>query len=359
MAVISRYLLREFFGVLIPIILAFVTLYLIIDFFDRIDFLLRYDAAPMAALRYFAFKVPLILTQMIPPAVIAALLIALGTLSRHNEVTALRASGVSLAQIASPLLAAAVILSLAVLAWNETIVPYSTRLHEQVDVVEIRKRTLRGILSDRQIWYHGREGFYNIDHVDAKRGALFGLTIYRTDRPSFGLRSVVQVQEAQWTGTGWKTVGAVERSTSADGEVTSRPLAADRVVIPESLDDFLEVHREPEELSYLGLRSWIRDLGSKGIDASEYLVDLHLKLAVPFATLVLACIGIPLAGRLQLHPSLAATLGSGIILGFGYWVVLALTRSLGQSGALPATVAAWAANAIYLLLGALLFLRSE
>jgi lipopolysaccharide export system permease protein len=359
MAVISRYLLREFFGILVPIILAFVALYLIIDFFDRLDFLLRYEAQPMAALRYFAFKVPLILTQIIPPAVIAALLIALGTLARRNEVTALRASGVSLAQIASPLLVAALLLSLAVLAWNETVVPYSTRLHEQVDVVEIRKHTLRGILSDRQIWYHGREGFYNIDHVDAKRGTLFGLTIYRTDHSSFGLRSVVQVKEAQWTGRGWRTVGAVERRTGSDGELTSHPLAADRIVISESMDDFLEVHREPEELSYRELRSWIRDLGRKGIDASEYLVDLHLKLAVPFAALVLACVGIPLAGRLQLHPSLAATLGTGIVLGFGYWVILALTRSLGQSGALPATLAAWAANGIYLLLGALLFLRSE
>jgi lipopolysaccharide export system permease protein len=134
---------------------------------------------------------------------------------------------------------------------------------------------------------------------------------------------------------------------------------AAHLAIPETLDDFLEVQREPEELSFSQLRDRIDSLTRKGIDASHYLVDLHLKLALPFASALLALVAVPIGGRLRRHPSVAAIIGLGTAVGFCYWVVLALAMSLGQSGAIPPLPAAWVANAIYALLGAVLFLWSE
>jgi lipopolysaccharide export system permease protein len=357
-SVTSRYFIREFLGMLVPIMLAFVILYLIVDFFDRLDILLKNHATPVSALRYFLFKIPLIVTQIMPPAVLAALLLSLGMLSRRNEIIALRASGVSLVQTALPLLALAALISVATLAWNEMVVPYCTREYQYVNNVEIRKRPQRGILSDREIWYHGADGYYNIAHIDPRRQTLYGLTIFQTDS-AFDLRSVIEVASARWTGTGWVSSGATERTVGSDGEIVTQPLPSDQNVIHETLNDFLEVHRDAEELSYLALRQRIQELARKGIDASSYLVDLNMKLAVPFTTLVLACVAIPIAGRARRHPSVAAIVGTGLIVGFAYWVVLALTNALGQSSVLPPLVAAWATNVIFLLLGVALFLSNE
>jgi lipopolysaccharide export system permease protein len=356
--VTSRYLLREFLVLFLPIVLAFVLLYLLVDFFDRLDGLLKNHATAWAALRYFLFKIPLIVTQTLPPAALAAMLISLGMLARRNEITALRASGVSLLQTAAPLLMFAVLICLGALAWNETVVPYCTRQSEYINIVEIRKRPLRGILNEREVWYHGANGFYNIDNVDSRRGTLFGLRIYRTD-PAFNLVSIVEVPTARWTPSGWVASHATEHAIGPNGEVLTRQLSADQVHIPETMNDFLEVHREPEELSYSDLHQRIQELTRKGIDASSYLVDLNLKLAVPFTTFVLACVAVPLAGRIQRHASIAATVGTGFAIGFAYWVTLALANSLGQSGVLPAVVAAWTANVIFLLAGVGLFLSSE
>jgi lipopolysaccharide export system permease protein len=358
LSVASRYVLREFIGMLVPILSAFVMLYLIVDFFDRLDILLKNHATAAAVVRYFAFKIPLILTQITPPAVLAAILLSLGMLSRRNEIIALRASGVSLIQTGVPLLGLAALLSLATLVWNETVVPYCTREYQYVNNVEIRKREPRGILSDREIWYHGADGFYNIEHVDPRNETLFGLTIYRTDT-DFDLRRVIQIASTRWTGSAWVNVGAVERTAGADGGLTTRAVPPDEQVIHETPNDFLEVRREPEELSYAELRQRIQELARKGIDASSYLVDLNMKLAVPFTTLVLAVVAIPLAGRVQRHPSVAAIVGIGLVIGFAYWVVLALTNSLGESGVLPAVVSAWLANVTFLLLGVALFLNND
>jgi lipopolysaccharide export system permease protein len=357
-SVTSRYLIRECLSILLLVILMFLALYLIVDFFERLDLLLRNHAAPISAVRYFAFKIPLMVTQIMPPAVLAAVLLSLGMLSRRNEIIALRASGVSLVQTAFPLLVLAAALSIGTLLWNETVVPYCTRAYQDVNHIEIRKQPQRGVLSQREIWYHGIDGFYNIDEIEPRSKMLLGLTIYRTG-PDFNLRSIIEVPSARWNGSSWVTSGAVEHSITADGQIVSRQLAPDELVLHETLHDFLEVHREPDELSYLELRRRIDDLSSKGIDASSYLVDLNMKLAVPFIALVLASVAVPLAGRVQRHPSLAAIVGLGLSLGFVYWVLLALSNALGESGVLPAVVSAWAASAIFLLFAGVLFLSSE
>ena len=355
---VSRYLLREFVGLFVPIVAGFVLLYVLVDFFDRLDVLLKHNATLGQTGRYFVFKMPLVLSQIVPPAVLTALILTLGLLSRRNEIIALRASGVSLGQMALPLLAAAAVISVAVLAWSEAVVPYSTRQFEHINNVEIRKREMKGLLSDREIWYHGAEGFYNIDYVDARRATVFGLTVYKTDR-ALRLQTITQIASARWSEGRWITTSATVRRVAADGTITTEVVPPEDVVIRESLADFLEVHREPEELSYLALRQRIHQLRRKGIDASNYFVDLQMKLAVPCTAFVLACVAVPLAGRVRRHPSVAATLGIGILVGFAYWVLLALTRSLGQAGALPPLVAAWAANGIYLLLGCGLLLSRE
>lgn len=355
--VVNRYLARQFLSLLVPILAAFVLLYIIIDLFDRLDILLRHDASLSASIRYFLFKIPLMLTQITPPAVITAALLTYGMLGRRNEIIAFRSGGVSLLQTALPVLVLSLVISAAALVWNETVVPYASRKFQYVNNIEIRKRALRGVLSERAIWFHGGDGFYHIDYVDRGQQAIFDVTIYRLDS-RFRLRSVIHVARADWRDGRWHTTDAIEYAmTDASGPGT--PVPVDSLHISESLDDFLEVQREPEELSFTALRERINDLARKGIDASHYLVDLYLKLALPFASCVLAVVAVPIAGRLRRHPSIAAIVGIGTAVGFGYWVVLGLSTSLGQTGALPPLVAAWAANGVYLLLGTALFLSSD
>jgi len=354
----SRYVVREFLGLLGPILAAFVLLFVIIDFFERLRTFLEYHATVVATLKYFLFKIPLMVTFVLPPAVVAAMLVSLGMLSRRNEIIAFRAGGISLLQTAVPLLGTTAVISLAALVWNETVVPYSAQRFQYVNVVEIKKQRQKGILSERNIWYHGANGFYSIDHLDPRRETLAGLTVYQT-APDFGIRTIIEAPSGHWTGTAWELTDAVERTVTADGDVTTRPVDAGTIVVPESLGDFLDVHREPEELSYLALRRRVMALSRKGIDPSTFLVDLHLKLAVPFMSLVLAAVAIPIAGRVSRHPSLAGTVGVGFAVGFVYWIVLGLANSLGVSGALPPLIAAWAANAIFTLVAVALFLFTE
>jgi len=103
----------------------------------------------------------------------------------------------------------------------------------------------------------------------------------------------------------------------------------------------------------------MKDLRRKGVDTSESAVDLHLKLALPAASLVMMLLAVPLASAGTRLTSFASSLGLGFGVGFSYFVLVAFARALGQSGALPAVVAAWAANLLFALVGGFYLLGAD
>lgn len=355
--ILSRYLVTEFLRVLWLCLFSFVVIYLIVDFFDRFDDFLRHRAAVGAMIRYFVFKIPLVLSQVMPVAVLASMLLSLGGFSRNNEITAMRAGGVSALQLVTPLLGACLVISVLSFLWNETVVPRFSRKASTINTVEIKKKRVPGILGDREIWTHGQDGFYNIASFDARKKILFGLTLYSVDS-EFRLGGILEIPKVVWDGSQWVYRRGLQRQFLPNGDVDTVPVEGGVLGLHEKPDDLMAAHRDAEEFDYAELSKLVDDLHRKGIDSTEYLVDLRLKASVPFIATVMALVAIPLGIRNLRHTSLAANIGAGLAIGFSFWVVLALSVSLGHSGALPPLVAAWLANAVFSGIGAFLMLEN-
>jgi lipopolysaccharide export system permease protein len=355
--IVSRHLVREFLWAFCLTLAAFVAIYLVAEFFDRFDSFLRHDASAGAIIRYFLFKIPLVVTQVTPIAVLAGGLVGLGLLARQQEFVALRACGVSAWQIMAPLFLLSAVLSVAVFAWNEIVVPGSARRWHLIENAEIKKRAMASIFMGREVWYHGRAGFYNIDRVSVGRRTLYGLTIYQVSG-EFRPTRLIEADAVTWDGTRWVFTGARMRRLQTPGEQMVSGLPPG-FTLPETLEDFRVASIEPEELSYGMLRRQIRELRRRGVDTSESLVDLHLKLALPAASLIMMLLAVPLAARGSRLTSPATSIGLGFVVGFSYFVLVAFTRALGQSGALPAPLAAWTANLVFALVGGYFVLGAD
>ena len=356
--VVSRYVLREFLRLFGLCMLGFLLIYVLVDFFDRLDTYLKYHAGVGTVLRYFLFKMPLIITQLTPVATLGGVLLGLGLMARHNELTALRASGVSTLQIARPLLLAAVALGAGILLCSELVVPHCSERSRRIEMVEIRNKPLKAVLNDHAIWFHGKAGIYSIEHFDARQEALVGLTVYEFT-PGFELTRLIEIPTAQWRQGRWILASPLERSFDAAGNIVMRRLGPADFTLPDEPQDLQVMEKDPEELSFRRLRNRIHELSRKGIDTTESRVDLHLKLALPVVPLAMVLIGVPLAARNPRRRPLATSIGIGLVVGFSYWVLLALTVSLGHGGAMPPVLAAWTANGVFAVLGAFLFLGSE
>lgn len=355
--VLGRYLCREFARTFLLTLVAFCAIYVVADFFDRFDTYIRNDVTLIAIARSVIYRLPLVVTQVMPVAVLAGGLIGLGLLARSNEFVALRACGVSLWQILTPLMALSLLLGVAIFVWNETIVPTTAQRWHYNWNREIRKRRAETLFTGREVWYRGKGGFYNIHRVAARRLALYGVTIYQLG-DDFRPTRVIEAPLAHWTGNGWTLVDPRTRTFEPDGIHDVKGVPPD-FAIPESLEDFKVVSVEGDELSYRELRRHIASLQSKGLDVSDTWVDLYLKGALPAGTIIMMLIAVPLAARGTRQTSLPRAVGFGFVIGFGYIIVLAFARALGQNGALPPLVAAWASNVVFTLVGLFFVLEGE
>jgi len=236
-------------------------------------------------------------------------------------------------------------------------VPYSARRWHAIENLEIKKRGVATVFTGREVWYHGRAGFYNIDRVSPKRRTLYGLSVYQL-APDFSPIRLIEAESAEWEDGRWKLNDVHSLDLGAGGlrEVKDAP---PNFTLPETLDDFRAVSVEPEELSFGMLRRQIKDLRRKGVDTSESWVDLHLKLALPAASVMMMLLAVPLTAGGTRITSFAASIGLGFTVGFSYFVLVAFARALGQTSALPPVVAAWAANTVFALVGFYYLLGAE
>ncbi len=354
--ILDRYLAWSFIKSLLVSLVCMTVLYLIVDVFDRIDNFLRADHPFWSLLKYFLFKLPLLVSRVVGFAVLFSTLFSLATLARNQEITAMRSSGLSLQRLSVPLIALATLIGLFSFLWNETVVPLFTRKAQSIYQVDVKKKPSGNLIETQEIWIRGDGAFVNADSFNTKKNTLEGIRIYLLE-PDFSLRGIIEAPRAFWKETHWETQGATEWLFLRKGGLSRRKLAIP-LPLSETPEDLKIFHHGPEELSVSDLKKQIDNLANKGIDTTESQVDLQLKLALPFVSPLMVFLAVPFALRRGLRGGVPASFGLTMLLGLGYWVILGFCRSLGYTGALPPLGAAWLPNGIFLL-AALFFSLSE
>jgi len=354
---VDRYLLGLFIRNFLATLLFIVILYLVVDIFDLVDNLLGKGASFATSLRYFLYKLPLIISRVFGFASLFATFLTLGALAREREVVALRACGLSLYRIAVPFLVASVLISLTNFSWNESVVPLFTRKSESVYKVEVEKRKLRSIFGRKAIWMRGTGSFIRADNFDARTNSLHGLVIYQMNQ-NFTLKGLVESPVAQWDGGQWVAQQGKEWTFNEDGTISQRP-SSTHIPLRETPEDFKVFRQTPEEFSFFGLRSRIQDLKDKGINTTEHEVDLQMKLALAVIAPLMVLLAIPFCVKQGRRSGLALSFALTMLIGFSYWVMLGFCVSLGKAGALEPWLAAWLPNMIVAFLGLYFFTGQE
>ena len=352
--VMDRFIAGQFFGPFAVCLAAFTAAYLLGDMFDRFDDLIRYGGLGLLGLEYFALKLPLIVSQVLPVASLAGVLLGFALLNRSGEVLACQQLGISRLEMAMPVLIVAVLISGFDFFISETVVPAATRQAKYIYAVELKKHQLKAVFANRRIWVRVRDGFISVDSYDQKTSHLAGITHYQLD-DAFGLKDLEHAAGAKWNGHDWVVSGLDSFQIAEGGTVTKT--AATRLELGLTPADFGLLRFDPEEFSLWELDRYIADLRSKGLDPGGYVVDRDLKYAMPLACLIMAALGMALSlDPLPRNLSLGRSFGLAIVIGFAYWTALGITSALGRSGLLPAVIAAWIPNFMFATIAVSIFL---
>jgi len=353
---LDKYILREFLRFFLVTCIAFIALYLIVDFFEKIRMFLSNKATSLQMASYFLYSIPTVISLTLPASVLLSTLLTYSYLSKFSEITAMKANGISLYRMAVPALAVAAVVSIFLFFFTEMVTPASIQKTEYIVKVDVQKQKTLGFFKQNEIWYRGHNAIYNFKIFDVEKNILHGITINHLN-PDFTLKMRLDAERAEWKNNQWEFFNLLA-TTLNQNNVPSLEWSKKKIIpIPEKPDDFKIIQKDAEKMGYFELRKYVNKIQAEGYDVSRYLVDLQGKIAFPFVCMILVFIGMSFSVRSERSGGVMRSVAIGIFIGFSYWIIHAFSMSLGRSGILPVIVAAWASNILFTGLAAFLFYR--
>ncbi len=348
----AKLFLTRSLAVLIALVLVLMTL----DLLGESGKILKVPGNGEADLwRYVSLRIPLLISRFLPFSVLLGALIAFAGLNQHSEVVSMKAAGLSAHQILAPMIVASLGVAIALFAFNELVVVQSQRTVNAWSDADYRPIPPdSGILSN--VWVSEGDDIVRAGIV-AGHGAgthLHDVTIY--ERDGGALARVKDAERAVQVPGGWQLHNVRIYDARMNMVMEEKAELALKGVDPTR---FTLAQVDPGERDFVSLREAIGELEVAGRPTEEVRTGWWHKISGPLSTMLMpllaatAAFGLARSG----HVLLRATIG--MALGFAYFVADNFSLALGNVGAYPPFLAAWAPFLLFLLIGEFVLIRQE
>jgi lipopolysaccharide export system permease protein len=351
---LDRYVFAEFWKIFVTTALGFPILVNIIDLTDNLDkYLAQNLSAGRIALSYI-YWLPDSMFMVLPAAVLFATVFAIGALTRHSEITAAKASGISFYRFIAPIFVGATIATVLGLVLGE-IAPMTNK--KRLDILQANSVS---ISNDRYNFAYAadRGRVYKIGALHLLEPAIEGMVIERKgngpDYPSYVITSNAAIYRP---GKGW----LLQRGAVHVIPDTLRNLTV-------SFDSLIDRHfseppkqltltqKAPTDMGFRELGRFITSMERSGAEVNELRVERMLKIAIPVTCIVILLFGAPLATSTQ-RGGAAYGVGLSLATTVIFLMLIQLTKGIGGKGMIPADLAAWLPSIIFGVVGIILFAR--
>jgi len=360
MHIIRNYLLREFAG---PFLLSLLVSTMILaagNIAQVADLIINKGVNIIYVFNLFLLFMPWLLTFTIPMSVLSATLLSFGRLASDNEIIALKASGVSIYRIASPIIIVALLISLFCIPLNDKILPESGyRARKLIKEIGIRNPLA---LFEPGVFIKGFQDYiifiYNING-----NTLKNIRIYQPQEGK-ATRTIVAEKGEIITLPDKNIVRLKLTNGSADEAMPQDPsnfykLIFDTYYMTLNLKDAIQyedIEKKAREMSIVELRREIRGLEKSNIRTTILHIEIHNKLALAFSSFVFVLIGIPVAMRTHRREK-SINFGLTMFLFLIYWGIMLGGVACSIRHIVPPWIGVWSANIFISIIGIMLFVK--
>jgi LPS export ABC transporter permease LptG/LPS export ABC transporter permease LptF len=355
--ILDRYLIRKYLSIFCLVFMALLSISVIVTFFEGIDNIFEHNKSLLLLVRYIGYRIPEFVSYILPVAALTTTLLSLGLLTKSNEVTAMKACGISVYRMILPVILTGLITSFFSFYDQEWVLPFSNRKVEEAwnKINDVPPRSYSYV---NRHWVLGqdRERIYHYDYFDPQKSDFSQLSIFTIDRSSWSLKRRIQAEKARLEGNELVLKKYWVRDFSNERPVTFEAAKEMRLRIAESKSYFMKEWKEPGQMTYGELDEHIRSLEGMGFETTRFKVDLAYKISFPFVAVVMTLLGIPFAFSMGKRGTLVG-IGLSIVIAMIYWGAVGLFKSFGYVNVLSPFLAAWGPNLVFGLTGLYLTLR--
>jgi lipopolysaccharide export system permease protein len=360
MAKIFWYISGKFCRVFLMCLMTVLTIYLVVDFFEKLRKFLRYDADLMVIFSFFGYRIPDIVFLLAPLAALMASILTVGGLNRTREITAMRSCGLSFYQIATPFFAVGALVSLVSLSLTAVFIPLANIKAEYVQSVLIQNKPEPLRFTPDHLWLRvGKNHLVQIDSVEEDGFRLNGIHQYTLDN-FFRLKEILEGERASFDDSEWVMEHVIQRTFKEGEGIQVKKKPQQVLFLSLTPDDFRNwLARSPENMSLYQLHEYVQHVAKDGHSPHRYLTDYWARIAYSLSPFVMTLLGVAVSfwGSGVRGVGMAKGLGQTLAIGFLFWAAHSIGIVLGRNGAVLPVIGSWIATAMFLMVGINLFLR--
>ena len=357
--ILDDYVMRDFAVNLGLIVGALLVLSLIFTVFELLGDILKNQVSPYIVAEYLLNVTPYFLYNVAQYGVLLAVLITLGLMERSNEVTALKATGISIYRVIVPVLLVAIMVAGGLFLSDQFYLPHTNKRQDAL-LNKIKGRPPQTYLNPYRKWIFGEHSnIYYYQLFDSDRNQFGDLSVFQFDPATFQLVNRVYTDTAHWDERLHRWVCTAGWQRTFQGPAIRDYHAFDVSTfnaVSEPPDYFKKEVKQSLEMNYKQLSSYIHDLQQSGFEVVKLKVQLQKKIAFPVITFVMGVLAIPFAlsaGKRGAMAGVATAIGIAVF----YSVVSGLFEAMGNISQLPPVLAAWSPDVIFALVGGYLILK--
>ena len=359
MKILVRHLFFNLLKPLAYLLLAFTLLFVVADLMDNASDWMRAGVSPIVILHYYSLQLPSLVIFIVPICLLLSTLYSLSTLTRHSEITAMRASGVSIYRIIRPYLAMGFLCFLVTFFVNEFWGPQKAYNANQLQQSQTDLDKGEQAYSE-SIFFENPDNqcSWQIESFDTRTFTMRGI-VYRKLRTDGSVEKKITARKGYWLDRQWWLEKGSIEEFGENGIRLPDPTDFEtwRLVARETPQDLMNELKPAEYRSSLELRTYIRNhkfLNDRVL--TKYRVDLHHRLTMPFICLIATIIGIPVGAHTGRKGALAGIL-LAIGMFFGLYALQFTMEYLAKQMLILPWIGAWSAILLFLVIGSVMIHR--
>jgi lipopolysaccharide export system permease protein len=362
---LDRYVFAEFFKIFTVTAFGFPLLVFVIDLVDNLNKYLERELTARDLLLNYLYWTPETMFNVLPAAVLFATVFTVGAVTRHSEITAAKASGISFYRFILPIVAGSVVAFALGLLLGEVAPKANARR-----LVVVKETRDAGGSARSNFAYAAEAGrVYKAGQLSVDQGVLTRVEIERQGNGPDYPGMLTAAEEARWRpepggavrnpAGGWVLTRGTTHLIPSDSTVLS--FQFDSLVdrrMTERPRDLMVTPKAPDDMDFRELGRFIRAMERSGAEVNALRVSRMLKISIPATCVIILLFGAPLATSTQRG---GAAFGVGLSLGTTilFLVLIQLTRAIGGKGIITPEIAAWLPSAVFGVAGAFLLARTR
>ena len=353
---IDRYILRKFISVWCLSIVMFLSIFHIVDVIEKIDKFLKYNLSLKQVLTIYYYQLPWFIDMTIPMSVLLASVFTIGNLAKHNELTAIKSSSISMYRLSAPIIITGIIICVSTFFFEDMVMIPANVVKFDLENEWMRKhRKYNKSVFDNITFQESKDCNIVIKRFYLNENMGRTITIQRNHKNSLEQR--IDAKKMIWLDEQKKwelRYLVIRRFDEQSNEIASEMISDTLLYLDFEPSDISMLNRKPEEMQYGELKKFIGRMKASGNDTKKLEVNLYFKTAFPMTCLIVILIGFPItAFKTRKNTSFGA--GVSLVIIFFYYGFIKFGQVLGFNGSLPPLYAAWLGNFVFMTLGSLLF----